>query len=162
MIQEWVCFSKFKSAESMMKTNKKEIVDPRSYDMFLEHIKKDIQDSQLRAAVSINKELIELYWRIGKMLSEKALSESWGSKTIERIAKDLASSFPNVNAFSHRNLKFMRQFADSYSEGIRETAISLIPWGHNILLMQRIPEKKKRLWYAQQVVENGWSWSSRL
>jgi predicted nuclease of restriction endonuclease-like (RecB) superfamily len=145
MIQEWVCFSKFKSAESMMKTNKKEIVDPRSYDMFLEHIKKDIQDSQLRAAVSINKELIELYWRIGKMLSEKALSESWGSKTIERIAKDLASSFPNVNAFSHRNLKFMRQFADSYSEGIRETAISLIPWGHNILLMQRIPEKKKAL-----------------
>lgn len=137
------------------KTN--EILDPNSYDKFIEHIKKDIQDSQLRAAISINKELIELYWRIGKMLSEKALLEAWGSKTIERIAKDLASSFPNVSAFSHRNLKFMRQFADSYSEGIREAAVSLIPWGHNILLMQKVQEKEKRLWYAQRVVENGWS-----
>ncbi|MBX9744755.1 MAG: PDDEXK nuclease domain-containing protein [Chlamydiales bacterium] len=140
-----------------MNAKKNEIVDPHSYDKFIEHIKKDIQDSQLRAAISINKELIELYWRIGKMLSEKALSESWGSKTIERIAKDLASSFPNITAFSHRNLKFMRQFGDSYPDGIREAAVSLIPWGHNILLMQKVPEKEKRLWYAQQAVENGWS-----
>lgn len=88
------------------KTN--EILDPNSYDKFIEHIKKDIQDSQLWAAISINKELIQIYWRIGKMLSEKALLESWGSKTIERIAKDLASSFPNVSAFSHRNLKLRR------------------------------------------------------
>ncbi|NBT86364.1 MAG: DUF1016 family protein, partial [Alphaproteobacteria bacterium] len=66
-----------------MNAKKNEIVDPHSYDKFIEHVKKDIQDSQLRAAISINKELIELNWRIGKMLSEKALSESWESKTIE-------------------------------------------------------------------------------
>ncbi|HNA61619.1 MAG TPA: PDDEXK nuclease domain-containing protein [Rhabdochlamydiaceae bacterium] len=140
-----------------MNAKKNEVVDSKSYDKFIEHIKKDILDSQLRAAASINKELIELYWRIGKMLSEKASAESWGSKTIERIARDLSSSFPNVTAFSHRNLKFMRQFADCYPNGIRETAVSLIPWGHNILLMQKVQEPEKRLWYAQQTVENGWS-----
>ena len=91
------------------------------------------------------------------MLSEKASLESWGSKTIERITRDLNSSFPNISGFSHRNLKFMRQFADSYPDGIRETAVSLIPWGHNVILMQKVQEIDKRLWYAQQVIENGWS-----
>ncbi len=139
------------------KKNESEVVDPNSYAKFLKHLKQDIQESQLRAAMSITKEVIGLYWKIGKTLVEKASSESWGSKAIEKIAKDLSSSFPGVSCFSHRNLKFMRQFAECYSEGIRETAVSLIPWGHNIILMQKVQDEKKRLWYAQQVIENGWS-----
>ena len=135
-----------------MNAKKNEIVDPSSYARFLDHVKQDIQESQLRAAMSITKEVIGLYWRIGKTLAEKAFLESWGSKTIEKIAKDLNSSFPGISCFSHRNLKFMRQFADSYPEGIRETAVSLIPWGHNIILMQKVQEKEKRLWYAQQAI----------
>jgi len=154
--------NKFNLLGVVMSAKRNEIVDPNSYTKFLEHIKKDIQDSQLRATMSITKELIDLYWRIGKMLSEKVLSESWGSKTMERIVRDLISLFPNISGFSYRNLKFMRQFADSYPQGIRETAVSLIPWGHNILLMQKVQEEKKRLWYAQQAVENGWSRSMML
>ncbi|MBI5346648.1 MAG: DUF1016 family protein [Chlamydiae bacterium] len=110
--------------------------------------------------MSITKELIGLYWRIGKMLSEKTSLELWGSKTIEKIAIDLSASFPGISCFSHRNLKFMRQFADSYPEGIRETAVSLIPWGHNVIIMQKLQNKEKRLWYAQQSVGNGWSRST--
>ncbi|MEI8328386.1 MAG: PDDEXK nuclease domain-containing protein [Chlamydiia bacterium] len=140
-----------------MNAKKHEIVDPGSYAKFLDHIKQDIQKSQLRAAMSITKELIELYWRIGKMLSEKTSLESWGSKTVEKIAKDLSSSFPGISCFSHRNLKFMRQFADSYPDGIIETAVALIPWWHNIILMQKLQNKEQRLWYAQQTLENGWS-----
>ena len=140
-----------------MNAKKNEIVDPNSYAKFLEHIKNDIQDSQLRAAMSVTKELIELYWRIGRMISEKVSLESWGSKTIEKIGRDLTSLFPDNSCFSHRNLKFMRQFADCYPDDIRETAVSLIPWGHNIILMQKVHDKEKRFWYAQQVVENGWS-----
>lgn len=140
-----------------MSAKKNEIVNPKSYSQFLEHIKKDIQESQLKAAISITKELTALYWRIGKTLSDKVSVEGWGAKTIEKVAKDLESSFPGVEGFSHRNLKFMRQFADSYPNDIRETAVSLIPWGHNVVLMQKIKEKEKRLWYAQQAIENGWS-----
>ncbi len=124
---------------------------------FLDVIKKDIQDSQLRAVTSITQELTELYWRIGKMLSEKASSESWGSKTIERLTRDLKSFFPNISGFSHRNLKFMRQFADYYPQGIRETAVSLIPWGHNIILMQKVADREKSFWYANEAIEHGWS-----
>ena len=140
-----------------MNAKKNEIVDPNDYAKFLEDVKQDVQEAQLRAAMTITKELIGLYWRIGKMLSEKALLESWGSKTIEKISKDLSSSFPGITCFSHRNLKFMRQFADSYPDGVQATAVSLIPWGHNIVLMQKLQNKEQRFWYAQQSIENGWS-----
>lgn len=140
-----------------MNIMKNELIDPKSYAQFLNQIKKDIQESQLKAAISITKELTGLYWRIGKMLSDKTQAEGWGAKTIEKVAKDLETSFPALEGFSHRNLKFMRQFSDCYPEGIRETAVSQIPWGHNVLLMQKLREKEHRLWYAQQAIENGWS-----
>jgi predicted nuclease of restriction endonuclease-like (RecB) superfamily len=140
-----------------MNAKKNDIIDPKSYANFLEQIKKDIQESQLKAAMSITKELTGLYWRIGKMLSEKVSLEGWGAKTIEKIAKDLGSSFPGVAGFSLRNLQFMRQFSECYPGGIYETAVSQIPWGHNIALMQKVDSLEQRIWYSQQVIENGWS-----
>ncbi|MFI5343208.1 MAG: YhcG family protein [Chlamydiales bacterium] len=140
-----------------MNAKKNEIIDPKSYAKFLEHIKRDIQDSQLRAAMSITKELTALYWRIGKMLSDKVSAEGWGAKTIETVAKDLGSSFPGVAGFSFRNLKYMRQFAECYREENWATAVAQIPWGHNIALMEKVDSLEKRLWYAQQSIENGWS-----
>jgi len=145
-----------------MNAKKNEIVDPNSYAKLLEHIKKDIQESQLRAAMSITKELTALYWRIGKMLSEKVAVEGWGAKTIEKIAKDLISSFPGVEGFSFRNLKYMRQFAESYRDENWATAVAQIPWGHNIALMEKLDGLEKRIWYAQQAIENGWSRSMML
>src|SRR5579862_9914560 len=126
------------------------------YMNFLDQIKSDIQETQLRAAMSITQELTQLYWRIGRNLCEKIVEEGWGAKTIERIAKDINSSFPNTSGFSYRNLYFMRQFAEGYPEGISETAVSQIPWGHNIILLQKVDTIQKRLWYAQQALENGW------
>lgn len=73
------------------------------------------------------------------------------------IKKKQTSSFPGVTGFSKRNLELMRQFAESYPSGIYETAVSQIPWGHNIILMQRLSSNKERLWYAQQTITNGWS-----
>jgi predicted nuclease of restriction endonuclease-like (RecB) superfamily len=140
-----------------MNAKKNEIVDPKSYTKFLEQIKRDIQDSQLRAAMSVTKELTALYWRIGKMLSEKVASEGWGAKTIETIARDLGSSFPGVSGFSFRNLKYMRQFAESYKDENWATAVAQIPWGHNIALMEKVDSLEKRLWYAEEALENGWS-----
>lgn len=130
---------------------------PVSYINFLNQIKSDIQQTQLRAALSVTQDLTNLYWRIGKGLSEKVIEEGWGAKTIERISKDISSSFPEASGFSYRNLYFMRQFAEGYPDGISETAVSQIPWGHNILLLQRVDTLPKRLWYAQQTIENGWS-----
>lgn len=140
-----------------MNARKSELENSISYGSLLQQIKTDIQQSQLRAALSVTKELTLLYWRIGKTLSEKIAEEKWGAKTVERLSKDLASSFPGVAGFSFRNLKSMRQFADCYPDNIRETAVSLLPWGHNIVLMQKLYDRESRLWYAKQAIENGWS-----
>lgn len=127
------------------------------YINFLNQIKSDILETQFRAALSVTKELTHLYWRIGKSLAEKIVEEGWGAKTIERVAKDITTSFPGLSGFSYRNLYFMRQFAESYPDGISETAVSQIPWGHNIILLQKVDTAQKRLWYAEQTLENGWS-----
>ncbi|MFI5343766.1 MAG: DUF1016 N-terminal domain-containing protein [Chlamydiales bacterium] len=128
---------------------------PEGVDAMCE--KRDIQASQLRATMSITKELTALYWRIGKMLSEKTSLEGWGAKTIEKVAKDLESSFPGVAGFSFRNLKYMRQFAECYQDENWATAVAQIPWGHNIALMEKLDNLEKRLWYAKQTIDNGWS-----
>lgn len=137
--------------------DKSEVIHSMKYIQFLNDIKADIQQTQLRAALSITRELIHLYWRIGRGLSLRISEEGWGAKTIERLAKDINLSLPDASGFSYRNLYFMRQFAEGYSGGISETAVSQIPWGHNIVLLQKLDILEKRLWYAQQTIENGWS-----
>lgn len=133
------------------------LFDSESYAVFLNQIKADIQQAQLRAALSVTRELTTLYWRIGKKLSEKVAEAEWGAKTIERLSKDIASSFPDSSGFSYRNLKYMRQFAESYPNENWATAVAQIPWGHNIILMQKLENPIERLWYAEQTIENGWS-----
>ena len=130
---------------------------PSDYSDFLNSLKSRIQTAQLKAAASVNLELTSLYWDIGQSLVKKTREECWGSKVVERLATDLSDAFPGVAGFSKRNLELMRQFADSYPDGIYETAVSQIPWGHNIALMQRLEQHKDRLWYAQQTIKNGWS-----
>lgn len=130
---------------------------PSDYSDFLNGLKSRIQTAQLKAAASVNLELTSLYWDIGQNLLKKTREEGWGSKIVERLAADLANDIPGVTGFSKRNLELMRQFAESYPDGIYETAVSQIPWGHNIALMQRLEQYKDRLWYAQQTIKNGWS-----
>ena len=135
----------------------KNAIIPRDYASVLEQIKNDVQQSQLRAAQSVTQELIMLYWRIGKILSEKVTEESWGAKTVERLSKDLCTGLPDISGFSFRNLKYMRQFAEMYADSNWAAVVAQIPWGHNIVLMDKVTTIDQRLWYAQQTLENGWS-----
>jgi predicted nuclease of restriction endonuclease-like (RecB) superfamily len=135
--------------------------DSKSYLQIFEQLKLDIRQAQLQAALSVTKELILLYWRIGRVLADKVHSEWWGAKTMERLARDLKSEFPDVNGFSLRNLQYMRKFAESCPNSNYAAAAAQIPWGHNMLLLDKIPnDSYKRQWYIQQVIENGWSRSS--
>lgn len=96
---------------------------PKDYAKILENLKIDIRQTQLKAALSVTKEITLLYWRIGKMLSEKIHHEGWGAKTIDRLAHDLENAFPGVSGFSIRNLKYMRKFAEMYSSDNCATAL---------------------------------------
>lgn len=128
-----------------MSVQNNEVVISDDYIKFLNQIKTDIQQTQLRAALSVTQELTKLYWRIGKGLSEKIVDEGWGAKTIERVSIDVRSSFPDISGFSYRNLYLMRQFAECYQNDITETAVSQIPWGHNIMLLQRLNTFNERI-----------------
>lgn len=128
--------SQKKQRISPVKRNTENEVDT-SYAKTLEHIKSDIRQSQLRAALSVTQELTMLYWRTGKMILERIAEEGWGSKTIENLSRDIVSSFPDISGFSVRNLKYMRQFAESYPDENWATAVAQIPWGHNVDHIQK-------------------------
>lgn len=110
--------------------------------------------TQVKAALAANKELIQLYWEIGSKIHLKQKDEGWGAKTIENLAKDLKSSFPAMKGFSLTYLKYMVQFAKAYPEfTISQQIVGQIPWGHNILLLQKLNEFF-RLFVRQYPVKN--------
>jgi predicted nuclease of restriction endonuclease-like (RecB) superfamily len=84
--------------------------------------------------------------------------EGWGTKVIERLAKDLKQEFPEMKGFSRTNLLYIRAFAEAWvDEQIVQQVVGQIPWGHNVRLLDRATGSKERLWYAQQAIANGWS-----
>ena len=137
----------------------------KSYIKFLDDLKIQIKQSRIKAHLSVNRELILLYYKIGLAILEKQKEEGWGTKIIERVAKDLKQEFPEMTGLSQRNLEFMQQFASSYQilfpkqavSEMNSSAIFNIPWGHNIAILQTINNPNERLWYASQTVENDWS-----
>lgn len=86
------------------------------YDDFLSEIKGRIQAAQIRAALSISRELTLLYWQIGRTILERQAQHGWGAKVVKQLAADLKAAFPGVEGFSRTNLLYMRAFAEAYPE----------------------------------------------
>lgn len=128
------------------------------YDEFLHNLKERIRNSQVRAALAVNRELVLLYWQIGCEILKRQQEQGWGAKVIEKLAKDLKREFPDISGFSRSNLLYMRAFAEAYpEESIVQQLVGQIPWGHNVRILESIKVPQERLWYAQQTIENGWS-----
>lgn len=128
------------------------------YIAFLEQLKIKIKSAQIKAACAVNKELIIVYWEIGKGIAEKEKNEGWGSKVIDTLVSDLKEEFPHIKGFSRRNLFYMRRFAKAYEDfGVMQQVAAQIPWGHTMLLLDKIENTEERLWYTKKTLENGWS-----
>ena len=129
------------------------------YKSLFSDVKSRIQQAQIKAAQSVNKELIGLYWDIGHLLEERQKQEGWGKEVIPRLVKDLKNTLPDVKGFSERNLNYMLRFyREYYGENEKlQQAVAKIPWGHNILLLERVKGNEERIWYAQKTIEEGWS-----
>ncbi len=133
-------------------------INAEQYREFFQTIKNKIQEARVKAVFSVNKELILLYWHIGRKILEKQSMGGWGAKVIDTLSKDLISAFPNMKGFSVRNLKYMRKFAEEYPEiSIVQEPLAQITWYHHITLLDKIGSKEARLWYAKQAAQNGWS-----
>jgi predicted nuclease of restriction endonuclease-like (RecB) superfamily len=129
------------------------------YADFLFDIKGRIQTAQVRAALSVSRELVRLYWQIGRDIVSRQQEQGWGQAVIAHLAADLQKAFPGIQGFSARNLERMRAFFLAYPEEnqFATQPVSQIPWGHNIILFQKVKEPSERLWYARATVEHGWS-----
>src|SRR5690349_8585937 len=111
---------------------------PSEYGPFLEELKQRIRAAQVRAALSVNRELVLLYWQIGRRILELQQAEGWGAKVIERLSSDLRREFPAMKGFSRSNLLYMRAFAGAWpDEAFVQQAAGQIPWFHNCLILDR-------------------------
>ena len=132
---------------------------PSGYAEFLTELKTRIRSAQIKAAVSVNRELVLLYWDIGRQIVERQEKGKWGTGVIERLAEDLQKAFPGVQGFSPRNVWRIRAFYIAYKEAFQKLpqVVAEIPWGHNVLLVEKVKNSIERIWYAQKTIENGWS-----
>src|SRR5688572_27566440 len=87
---------------------------PVGYAELLAAVKQRVRTAQLRAAVAVNRELLMLYWQIGRDILRRQQEEGWGAKVIDRLAADLHAAFPDMRGFSTRNLKYMRALAEAF------------------------------------------------
>lgn len=133
-------------------------VDAQSYTAFVGDLKQKIAAARHRASLSINRELVTLYWTIGRDILERQEREGWGTRVVDRLAGDLRLAFPEMTGFSPRNLKYMRSFADAWPNGeFVQQVVALLPWGHNVRLLDAVKTQEERTWYARQAIEHGWS-----
>lgn len=131
--------------------------DATGYEHLLAGLKQRISEARFTTALSVNRELILLYWDVGRDILERQNREGWGAKVIDRLAADLARAFPEMTGLSGRNLKYMRAFAEAWPDPeIVQQVVAQLPWGHNIALLQ-VEGREAREWYARQTIENGWS-----
>ncbi len=133
-------------------------INPQSYAVFVSDLKRKITEARHRASLSVNRELILLYWSIGRDILARQEREGWGAKIIDRLAADLGRAFPEMTGLSSRNLKYMRAFAEAWPDPeIMQQVVAQLPWGHNVRLLDAVKVEGERLWYARQAIEHGWS-----
>ncbi len=131
---------------------------PEGYAEWLTDLKNRIHTAQQRATLAVNRELITLYWQIGREILSRQDKFGWGAKVIERLAQDLRNSFPEMKGFSRANLMYMRGFAEAWNEEqIVQQAVGQLPWGHNLVLLSKLKTEHERLAYAAAALANGWS-----
>jgi predicted nuclease of restriction endonuclease-like (RecB) superfamily len=181
-----------------------ELMQLSAYRDWLTTLKSQIQGSQIKAALSVNSQMIRLYWDLGRQIVEKQEFAKWGSGFIEQLSKDLQEEFPEMKGFSKHNLLRIRSFylfyktqflsanskvaqpvlllenivnqinikvaqlAPQLEKGAQPvpllenakqlvSQLSLVPWGHHILIMQKTKDIEQALFYIQKTIDNNWS-----
>lgn len=133
-------------------------MENQEYSDMLQEMILEIKSTRVVLAQKVNHTIVQLYWNIGKQLFEKKVVEGYGKSVVERLATDLKAEFPTYG-FSSRYLWEMKRFYETYHQADPKLkqAVSVLPWGHTILLMQKIKHEEEALFYATKSSELGWS-----
>ena len=149
------------------------------FKSWVSQLKKDIRSTQVKAAIKINTELLRLYWRMGSDICEKQKSAIWGDGWLKELSRELMAEFPDMKGFSHRNLKYIRQWYEFYNQQliigqqvvaqlknderqqpvgpISEDVFFSVPWGHHLYIISQCKDVERAVFYLNKTVENGWS-----
>jgi predicted nuclease of restriction endonuclease-like (RecB) superfamily len=143
-----------------------------TYPELLRDIKNRVRKAQIKATMSVNAEMLALYWDIGRLIDQRQSEKGWGSKIIPQLSRDVRNELPELKGFSERNIKRMLAFYREYRgliivpqavaqldvQGIRDLygLIFKLSWSHNFILMERIKDLKARRWYMEQALADGW------
>ena len=131
------------------------LMNSSEYISIVENIKREIKAAQYRAAIHANVDMLLLYHDIGCVINEHKL---WGNRFIDNLATDIRIDFPESKGYSVRNLKYMAKFADTYPDReFVQQVVAQIPWGHNVVLLDKVSDTNEREWYIKKSAENGWS-----
>lgn len=142
----------------MSKQNIATTINENEYAQILQQAVSEIRTARTSIARQINSTANDVYWNLGKLLVEKQLQEGYGSGVVKRLSVDLKAEFPEMGV-SPRNLWDMKRFFERYSEGspkLRQT-VAVLPWGHNLIILNKVKEDNVAEFYANEVVVKGWS-----
>lgn len=134
------------------------IISTANYGGFLKDIKQRIRSAQYEALKAVNKELIQLYWDIGRMIVERQKKHRWGKSVVETLAQDLQAEFPGMQGFSTQNLWYMRQFYDEYHSNINlQPLVGEISWAKHLSIMSKCKDDLAREFYIRMTKKFGWT-----
>ena len=131
------------------------LINQADYLDTIHEIKATIKKAQYKATLKVNSELLLLYYHIGQAINRHKV---WGNKFIENLSRDLRLEYPDAKGYSVRNLKYMAKFAETYPDKeFVQQVVAQIPWGHNVVIMDKVLTEYERTWYLKECAENGWS-----
>ncbi|MDQ7773495.1 MAG: PDDEXK nuclease domain-containing protein [Elusimicrobiales bacterium] len=130
----------------------------KNYGALLAEIKSRVRAAQYTALRAVNRELVGLYWDIGRLIVERQKREAWGRSVVERLAADLRAEFPGVRGFSAQNLWYMRQVYGAYCGSANlQPLVGEIGWAKHILIISRCGEGQEREFYIRMTRKYGWT-----
>lgn len=133
-------------------------LDTGEYGSLLVEIKQRIRSAQYEALKAVNKELITLYWDIGKLIVARQQGDTWGKAIVEQLARDLRAEFPGMSGFSVRNIWNIRSFYLTYSQNQKlQPLVAEIGWTHNLIIMEKCKDDLEREFYIRMTRKYGWT-----
>ena len=140
-----------------------QLTQDKDYKAWLTSLKQKFRTSQLKAAVSVNRELLEFYWELGAEIVARQALQRWGDGFLQQLSQDLMAAFPEMKGFSRRNIEVIRQWHLFYSQPIAQqpvaqlAGITQIPWGHNQAIINKCKQVDEALYYVRSVTQHNWS-----
>ncbi len=145
--------------------NKENSIIDNQYKDWLQEVKQNFQQAQIKAHIKVNSTLLEFYWNLGNDILQKQQDFAWGSGFLEQLSKDLSAEFPDVKGFSYRNLRAVKQWVVFWQQLVAKldntigkqvvSHLTQIPWGQNIAIIQKCKNTDEALFYVNNTLENG-------